>query len=534
MEARIGRGCFELWFEARNSLVVSDNRLVVNVSDEFSMDRIQNNHLNDLKSLAQEFELEGVSFSLQDPDAPIAEDDPELVSIGLESADGKKSLAEADASAVGRRPGSDLGSKVFSPDPHCTDQSTDQTTLLIQPNAKNQPNLEDQPDAKSDSGRDQADRGMDPGTHSKTASSKTVNSKTVNSKPANSRSLGNRKNRLTNFVVDPQNRMLWNACQQVLKNPGDLSPFYIHGRPGSGKSHLLEGMAAAVRRWGKTGKVQLVTAEQFTTDFVSSIKNRTMPIFRKKYRELEFLLVDDIQFLAGKLSTLVEFQHTIEAILRVGGQVVLMSDRSPHELDFAGPELINRISSGLMMQLHPPSGETRIQIVQRLSAERGVRIDEEAARIIADRISGDVRLLSGAVNRIKAYQLAEGRAVRPEELSACLADLVQVSRKTVTLKEIEKAVCELFGLDENVLRSASKVKAVSQPRMLAMWLSRKYTRAALSEIGEHFGGRAHSTVISAQSKVDQWIENGLSIGLKHTEFPVENAVRRIEQQLRVS
>ncbi|MEC9094625.1 MAG: DnaA/Hda family protein [Planctomycetota bacterium] len=338
---------------------------------------------------------------------------------------------------------------------------------------------------------------------------------------------------LSEFVVDAENEMVWRASQQVIKSPGELTPFYLHGPPGSGKTHLLEGISAEAKRRTRTGKVQFLTAEQFTSDFITSIKNRSMPMFRKKYRELEFFIIDDIQFLHGKQSTLVELQHTVESVVKKGGQVVVSADRAPSELDLAGSEFINRISGGLTIQVHLPSLETKIKIVEQLTKKRAVDIPRQVIHYIASEISGDVRLLSGAVNRIKAYQIVKRGTLTLDEARRYLADLVRVARKTVSLLEIENVVCDLFGLERKTLRSSSKIKTISQPRMLAMWLSRKYTRAALSEIGEHFGGRSHSTVISAHSKVEKWMASGDVIGLKHAEFPVENAIRRIEQELRV-
>ena len=338
---------------------------------------------------------------------------------------------------------------------------------------------------------------------------------------------------LAEFVVDPENEMVWRACQQALATPGEWSPLFLSGNSGTGKTHLLEGLCSEARRRSRTGKVMFISAENFTSDYVGSLTARAMPMFRKRYRELDFFLIDDIHFLDGKKSTLDELQHTIEAIGKRGGQVVISADRSPSELEFATPEFINRVACGLACEIALPSESTKRKIIKRISKLRGLKIKNSVLDYIAANVSGDVRLLSGALNRIKAFQIVKGETISLEEAKLQLKDLVGASRKSVSIPEIEKAVCDMFGLEKNSLRSASKVKAISQPRMLAMWLSRKYTRAALSEIGEHFGGRSHSTVISAKSKVEKWVECDDSIGIRHSEFSVTTAIRRIEHELRV-
>lgn len=338
---------------------------------------------------------------------------------------------------------------------------------------------------------------------------------------------------LAEFVVDPENEMAWRACQQALSSPGEWSPLYLYGNSGTGKTHLLEGLCAEARRRSRTGKVMLLSAENFTSDYVGSLTARTMPMFRKRYRELDFFLIDDIHFLDGKKSTLDELQHTIEAIGKRGGQVVITADRSPSELEFATPEFINRVACGLACEISLPTVSTKRKIIKRIAKIRGLEIRNSVLEYIASNVSGDVRLISGALNQIKAFQFVKGEPITLDEAKLQLRELVGASRKSVSIQEIEKAVCNMFGLEKNSLRSASKVKAISQPRMLAMWLSRKYTRAALSEIGDHFGGRSHSTVISAKSKVEKWVERDDSIGIRQSEFSVTTAIRRIEHELRI-
>ena len=506
LEAQIGSDCYELWFGAPQAITVDRGTLVITMMDQFSMDRIHSTYSSVIKSLAGRAGIQEINYEVSTPTQltlNVVQDDEATPSIDT----GVQDTGEQNTgSHHSGEQNTDAGLR----------NSTDEKASL-----QNSVNIS--------LGSKSAGNSM--------AVAKAPNGGPVgdNSRPRKPNSVAKGKNghSLAEFVVDPQNDLVWKASLQVLKSPGDLTPFFIYGPSGSGKTHLLEGIRAEARKRSRTGKIQYVTSEQFTSDFVGSLKARSMPMFRKRYRELDFLIVDDIHFLAGKQSTLVELQHTIEAVIKRGGQVIMAADRTPNELEFAGPEFVNRIASGLVTQLHAPGAEAKVEIVRQMAAKRGIELLQETIEFIAEEIVGDVRLLSGAINKIKVHQYISDTPVNATEARRILADLVHVSRKTVSLCEIENAVCDLFGLDQKSLRSHSKVKTVSQPRMLAMWLSRKYTRAALSEIGDHFGGRSHSTVISAQSKVEKWMADGNMIGLNHSEFPVEKAIRRIEQVLRV-
>jgi len=446
----IGQDRFDMWFTGEHSLIVKDNYVIVNASNEFTLESIKANYSSELKQVVEKGQFAGLTF-----------------------------------------------------------QCVQQLKMVL--------NSETPISSKENSNR-QIDL-FDVGRVSKSSKRKTAK-KTASGL-------------LAEFVVDPENEMAWRACQQTLATPGEWSPLFLHGNSGTGKTHLLEGLCSEARRRSRTGKVMFISAENFTSDYVGSLTARAMPMFRKRYRELDFFLIDDIHFLDGKKSTLDELQHTIEAIGKRDGQVVISADRSPSELEFATPEFINRVACGLACEIALPSESTKRKIIKRIAKLRGLTIKNSVLDYIAANVSGDVRLLSGALNRIKAFQIVKEETISLEEAKLQLKDLVGASRKSVSIPEIEQAVCDMFGLEKNSLRSPSKVKAISQPRMLAMWLSRKYTRAALSEIGEHFGGRSHSTVISAKSKVEKWVECDDSIGIRHSEFSVTTAIRRIEHELRV-
>jgi chromosomal replication initiator protein len=339
---------------------------------------------------------------------------------------------------------------------------------------------------------------------------------------------------LTSFVVGDGNRIAYTAAQRVEQRLGAVTPLFFYGPTGCGKTHLLEGIWTAVRRSSRAHRIMLLSAEQFTSYFLEALQGGGLPSFRHKYRDVDLLLLDDIQFFAGKRATLVELQHTLDTLQRAGRQLVLAADRSPAELTALGPELTARMAGGLVCGVEPADAQTRLQIVRNLAMIRGVKVPQDVLELIASELSGDARQLSGALNRLQATREALDRPITLDLAERALTDIFRSTRRVVRLPDIERAICDVFGLEPQTLRSARKAKAVSQPRMLAMWLARKYTRAAFSEIGEHFGCRSHSTVISAQKKVNRWIADGTPLQLTHGACNVEEAVRRVEAQLRTA
>jgi chromosomal replication initiator protein len=243
-------------------------------------------------------------------------------------------------------------------------------------------------------------------------------------------------------------------------------------------------------------------------------------------------MIDDVQFFVGKRATVVELQHTIDTLLREGRQLVLASDRPPPELAGLGAELVARMSGGLVCGIERPERETRLRILRQLASAGGMAVPVDVLDFVAAELDGDARQLAGALNRLEATSRAMGQPVTPELAQTALADIIRATERVVRLSDIERAVCDVFGLERRVLQSNRKTRAVSHPRMLAMWLARKYTRAAFSEIGRFFGNRTHSTVISAEKKVDRWMANKASIQFAHGSCDVAAAVHRVEVRLR--
>lgn len=338
---------------------------------------------------------------------------------------------------------------------------------------------------------------------------------------------------LDSFIFGANNRLAQAGVTQMFQRFGQLSPLLIYGPTGCGKTHLLEAIVSDARRKFGMRRTVYMTAEQFTTFFVGALRGSGLPSFRRKYRALDLLAIDDVQFFSGKKATLSEFQYTIDNLLREGKQIVLASDRPPVELGQFSNEMLARFSSGLVCTLEYPDVEARFQITRRFSQFRGMDFDDEVCREIAGRLPRDVRRISGAVNRIYATSVANDTPVTLELASAVLDELYPPNTSKTSLDQVERAVCEFCDISPRELRGKSRRKRISAARMLAMYLSRQYTSSAFSEIGDHFGGRAHSTVISAEKKVHEWIQNNQAIELPQSVYPIREALMRLESQLRV-
>ncbi len=339
---------------------------------------------------------------------------------------------------------------------------------------------------------------------------------------------------LSTFVVGDSNRIAHQSALLAARQPGNVTPLLVYGASGVGKTHLLEGVWAGHKRLHRQAPVVYLSAEQFTSYFQEALHGSGLPSFRRKYRGVETLLIDDIQFFVGKRATIGELLHTVDTLLRNGRQLVFAADRAPAALKALGPELTARIASGLVCRIDPPEYNTRLGIASHLAQHMQLTVSEDVIAYLASHFSSHAREIAGALKRLHATSLALGRPISLRMAEEALVDLIQHNGRIVRLSEIEKAVCDVFGLETESLQSTRKGKSVAHPRMLAMWLARKHTRAALSEIGHYFGGRSHSTVISAQKKIDAWMTKGRSLDLPERAWKLDDAVRRIEESLRTA
>jgi chromosomal replication initiator protein len=336
---------------------------------------------------------------------------------------------------------------------------------------------------------------------------------------------------LSSFVSGRTSGLALASAEAVARRLGEMNPLLIHGPTGVGKTHLLEGIWTAVRKTCRQLTTVYLSTEEFTSYFLEALRGSGLPSFRRKYRGLDLLIVDDLQFLAGKRATQVELLHTVDTLLRQGRQLVFAADRSPAELGELLPELTTRLESGMVCRIDPPDYATRLGIIALMAAGRRIDVPPEVQQFVASRLSNHARELSGALCRLQATSQALGRPITLPLAEEALAEMIRQSSRVVRLPDIERAVCDVFGVEPRSLHSGGKAKRASYPRMLAMWLARKHTRAALSEIGEFFGRRSHSTVISAQKRVDGWMAAGEPLVLAERAWDVDEAIRQVERRL---
>lgn len=337
---------------------------------------------------------------------------------------------------------------------------------------------------------------------------------------------------LDSFVVGPCNRLAFASAEMAARQPGQITPLVIHGPTGVGKTHLLQGIWTAIRKSRRAARVIYLSAEQFTSTFLEALRGSGLPSLRRKYRGVEVFLLDDLHFLCGKRATQVELLHTVDELLREGRQLVFAADRAPAELTELGPEMIGRLNSGMVCAVEAPDFQTRRGIVRQMARRMGLAVPDDVQEFVAARLVSHARELSGALCRLQATSEAFSRPLTLPVAEEALADMIRYSAPVVRLPDIEKAVCDLFGVSSGELQSGCKSKTFSYPRMLAMWLARKHTRAALSEIGEFFGRRSHSTVLSAQKRIDGWMASGKRIELADRAWKVGEAIQQVERRLR--
>lgn len=340
--------------------------------------------------------------------------------------------------------------------------------------------------------------------------------------------------RFESLVVGDANRIAVTAARMLPDRPGSISPLFLHGPPGSGKSHLLQSIWTEFRQRRQRSRSVYLTAEQFTSHFLEALRGSGLPSFRHKYRDVQLLLIDDVHFFVGKRATISELHYTIDSLLRDGRQLVFASHYPPAELQDLGMDLVARLSSGLVCGTEPADHAMRMQICQQYCQRQDCHFSSEIIDLLAQQLRGDVRLMHGAIHRLQAIERAFGKPVSVPAASSHLQDLFQVARRAVKLPEIEQAICHVFGLQPQSLQSSGRTRSVSQPRMLAMWLAREYTRAAYSEIGDFFGHRAHNTVISAHQRVNNWMLNNEMIQTPHGSWNTRDAIRRVETELQLA
>jgi chromosomal replication initiator protein len=326
------------------------------------------------------------------------------------------------------------------------------------------------------------------------------------------RSNVNVKHTFDNFVEGKSNQLARAAARQVADNPGGAyNPLFLYGGTGLGKTHLLHAVGNGIIARKPNAKVVYMHSERFVQDMVKALQNNAIEEFKRYYRSVDALLIDDIQFFANKERSQEEFFHTFNALLEGNQQIILTSDRYPKEINGVEDRLKSRFGWGLTVAIEPPELETRVAILMKKADENDIRLPGEVAFFIAKRLRSNVRELEGALNRVIANANFTGRAITIDFVREALRDLLALQEKLVTIDNIQKTVAEYYKIKIADLLSKRRSRSVARPRQMAMALAKELTNHSLPEIGDAFGGRDHTTVLHACRKIEQLREESHDI-----------------------
>lgn len=328
----------------------------------------------------------------------------------------------------------------------------------------------------------------------------------------NHRSNVNPKHKFNNFVEGKSNQLGLAAARQVADNPGAAyNPLFLYGGTGLGKTHLLHAVGNAIVDGKPNAKVVYMHSERFVQDMVKALQNNAIEEFKRYYRSVDALLIDDIQFFANKERSQEEFFHTFNALLEGNQQIILTSDRYPKEINGVEDRLKSRFGWGLTVAIEPPELETRVAILMKKAEDHQIHLADEVAFFIAKRLRSNVRELEGALNRVIANANFTGRPITIDFVREALRDLLALQEKLVTIDNIQKTVAEYYKIKVADLLSKRRSRSVARPRQLAMALAKELTNHSLPEIGDAFGGRDHTTVLHACRKIAQLREESHDI-----------------------
>lgn len=322
------------------------------------------------------------------------------------------------------------------------------------------------------------------------------------------------------FVVGKSNELAYAAAKRIAEsNEVTFNPLFLHGGVGLGKTHLMHAIAWETKRLNPTKRVAYISAEKFMFEFIAALRFKDTHAFKQKFRTVDLLMVDDVQFIANKESTQEEFFHTFNALVDNRCQVVITADRSPTDLEGIEDRIVSRLGWGLVADIHPTDYELRLGILQsKAEQSEGVVVPAEVLEFLARRISSNVRELEGALNRVMAYAMLVGRPITMEMTREVLQDLIRANDRKLTIDEIQRAVADYFNLRLAEMLSERRARNIARPRQIAMYLSKQLTSRSLPEIGRRFGGRDHTTVMHAVRKVED---------LRRDDSQIEDDITRL-------
>lgn len=335
------------------------------------------------------------------------------------------------------------------------------------------------------------------------------------SQPAKPGPQGGRLNHAFTFdthVEGKSNQLARAAARQVGENPGGAyNPLFIYGGVGLGKTHLMQAAGNLIVEHKPESRVAYVHSEKFVADMVKALQHNQMNDFKKYYRSLDALMIDDIQFFVGKERSQEEFFHTFNALLEGQKQVIITADRFPKELDGVEERLVSRFGSGLTVAIEPPELETRVAIIKKKALEENIQLPDDVAFFIAKRVRSNVRELEGALRRVLAASSFTGRPITMELAMENLKDLLAFQERQITINNIQKTVAEYFSIRVSDLHAKTRTRQIARPRQIAMALSKELTEHSLPEIGDGFGGRDHTTVLHACRKVNELVDSDIRV-----------------------
>ncbi len=348
----------------------------------------------------------------------------------------------------------------------------------------------------------------------------------------------NDKNRLNekytfdNFVVGKSNQFVYAACRSVAENPGKkYNPLFIYGGVGLGKTHLLHAIGNYIRKNNKSLKILYVTSEQFTNDYIQALKadkkENANKAFRDKYREVDVLMIDDIQFIANKTSTQEEFFHTFNDLYQLDKQIVITSDKHPRNMELLEERLRSRFSGGLIQDIQKPDYETRLAILQKKVERERYNVDNDVLQFLADRIDTNIRDLEGSLNKVVSLSILIGKnKATLSEAEESLKDFESNQTQNLTIDKIIELVCKNYNVSKEDMISKKKKKEIVDPRQICMYIITELLDVPLKAIGEAFGGRDHTTVIFARDKISERIKKD-----KELKTDVEDIIAMIRETL---
>ena len=314
------------------------------------------------------------------------------------------------------------------------------------------------------------------------------------------------------YVVGPQNKMAYAAARSVAEKPaGSFNPLFIYGDSGLGKTHLLHAIARQTRRLRHDSSIVLVKGVDFTNDLIESIRGGTTSEFRNKYQSEDLLLVDDIQFIAGKQQTQNEFFHTFNNIYEAGHQIVITSDRPPLEMSLLDDRLRTRFEGGLMADIQPPDLETRMAIIRNKAAQLGLLLSDEAVEYIAENITANIRQLEGVIKRLTAYKEILDDVITIDSVKRAIKDVIKIGTYIPTPDIIIKETAKYYSLKEEDLRGQNRSKNTAMARQVSMYLIRSLTNLSLKDIGTEYEDRNHATVLASIRKVEDLLKTDSSM-----------------------